>query len=342
MAHLGSRSSDGRNSFVRYITENPSFSKKTDFIIENKIEQEPIWSVTGKKPLTYIDEGGIVNILEKRTKSMKVPYSTRMSKYVKVDVVRGAKRVKGYIRINAIRKPTLRRKNVMLSEQNAIRDLREAIQDMGVPITICVKKTNGSGHLIAKDIIDVVDVKGTPKADFVLINSKKKPVFWISHKKGGGAKAFQQYSGVSQKAGRKIYQHPEVQRFLSETVAYIENGKLLAPVTRKIKSKTLIKYSIYGPDWGGSFGEDHVQVIGQGDPILKPYGRADALKFLLEFSDGHHTSGDVNFRGGYTPALGATYRRGRKFDYRRKKYVGARVGIYPAAIMKGRKGLIVL
>ncbi len=341
MAHLASKSSDGRNSFVRYITENPNFSKKTDFTIENKIIDEPIWSLDGKKPLTYISEGGLVNIINKRSKAMRVPYSKNTTKYAKIEVVRGAKRVQGYIRLSAIRKPTGGKRNVMLSEENAIRDLRNLIKEVGAPITILVKKTNGVGYLKAKDIIDVVDIKGTPKADFALINSRKKPVFWISHKKGGGAKSFQQYSGVSQKAGRKIYQNPEVQRFFSEVIAYIQNGKLLAPITRKIKDKNLIRYSAYGPDWGKSFGKENVQVLGQGDPILKPSKR-DSLTFSLEFSDTMHTNGDLNLKGMYTPVLAATYRRGRTFYYKRRRFVGARVGIYPFAFIRSRKGVIVL
>ena len=112
---------------------------------------------------------------------------------------------------------------------------------------------------------------------------------------------------------------------------------------RKVEDKRLIKYAIYGPDYGKSFGKDHVNLIGQGKPKLKPYNRdKEELTYILEFDDGYHTSGDLNFKDGYLPVIGATYRAGRSFNYDSKRYTGARIGIYPQQILRGRKGLITL
>ena len=114
MAHLGSKTSDGKVAFVKYITDNPKFSTKTEYLIENKVSNEPILSSQGKT-LTSISEGGIIHILNK--KAIKKNFSGGRSQlYAKIRVVKGTKRISGLIRASAIRKPTVGRSNVMLSK----------------------------------------------------------------------------------------------------------------------------------------------------------------------------------------------------------------------------------
>jgi hypothetical protein len=51
-------------------------------------------------------------------------------------------------------------------------------------------------------------------------------------------------------------------------------------------------------------------------------------------------SGDLShFVGGYLPVFGATFRAGRGFDYKGKRYNGARVAIYPQKLMSTRSQL---
>lgn len=184
-------------------------------------------------------------------------------------------------------------------------------------------------------------VKGREaKSDFNLVDSNGNDQIFISHKKAGGAKAFQQYGGVSKKAGEKIYNHPEVQNFLKVLTEYIENDKLIQPVYRKVKDINLIGLSVFGSEYDSNkFSIENVQVIGQGSPVLK------SIKenlFELSFDDHlvYNTDVQVFTKGSYTAILGATFRAGRAFEVNGQKYKGARVGIYPIDMIKNRSNAI--
>lgn len=161
---------------------------------------------------------------------------------------------------------------------------------------------------------------------------------YISHKKEGGPEAFQQYGGLSEQAGPEIYGHKLVQKFLSQVATVLGGSQQLpSPVMGTFNDPTLANMSIYGPDYGKKFSLQHTQIIGQGKPVFKETARHVEMSFSSHMS----LSGDLShFTGGYLPVFGATFRAGRGFDYKGKRYNGARVAIYPYKLMATRGGLI--
>lgn len=189
-------------------------------------------------------------------------------------------------------------------------------------------------------------ISADPKADIILYANKNnlldaKNIF-ISHKKTGGPEVFQQYGGITEKAGDVINMHEEVQDFLKNTTKFIDGKKgLTKPLMRKVKDKNLICKSIFGPEYkpnSKSFGLQNVNLIGQGMPKLTPVPKKPNT-FKLEF-DHMSVSGDLSkFSQGYTPVFGATFRNKRGFKYNNIQYTGVRVGIYPKALVQGRSNL---
>jgi len=189
-------------------------------------------------------------------------------------------------------------------------------------------------------------VTSDPKADIILYVDKKKLFdsknnIYISHKKAGGPEVFQQYGGITEKAGNEIYNHKEVQDFLMNTAKFVDDKKgLIKPLMRKVKDKTLICKSIFGPDYtknGKNFGLQHVNLIGQGMPTLTPTKKLNTYKLSFNHMS---LSGDLSkFTQRYTPVFGATFRRKRGFKYKNVQYTGVRVGIYPKALVDTRTNL---
>lgn len=324
MAHLGGKKTDGRPAWEFYIENNPKW-KELDLEVEHTVQICPVMDVTGKKVT--------------RTIKAKEKITLKTNKAKVVNGKKYAQATIGLIYINHIRKPT--NIDTVKDEKIAMDNLQKLLNKLGRPVTLHVTNNGSKTIDVAKDITKVGEIKGTPKADFSLKDVKGKEQIFISHKKAGGAKAFQQYSGVSPAAGSDIYNHPEVQKFLAALTGFIEDGKLIHPVYMVVKDKKLINLSIFGPDFGGKFGTEHCQVIGQGDPILSPIKGKDD-EFQLKWSDHAAVSGEASefMKGEYTAILAATFRAGRKFTYKGKQYEGARVGIYPMLFVKGRKGAV--
>jgi len=116
-------------------------------------------------------------------------------------------------------------------------------------------------------------------------------------------------------------------------------SKLSNPVFSRIGDSMLKKSSIFGSGsmHGSKFGENNVQVVGQGRPQLNPIDN-DAT-FELQFSS--KTATDIGAFDGtdYEPVFVATYRSGRKFTVDGTTYYGARLGIAPYGMVKNRKNL---
>ena len=234
-------------------------------------------------------------------------------------------------------------------ELTYINDVNTFIKKINHPIDI---KLNNK---IYKNICGANKVHGTPKADLVLVQFDEarkafKEVAFISHKKGGGAKAFQQYGGISTSAGRVISEDKLVLAFLTDLAMFIKakTGKYEAKsgisVFRTIPNtavgKKLVARSLFGPDWGGRYGADSVHCIAQGDPKLAQNGNF----FLLSGEAIHPPIPDWALRGptdNFRAVFAATFRNGRKFaatvDRKQVNVGNMRVGIYPYAFVSGRK-----
>lgn len=240
-------------------------------------------------------------------------------------------------------------KNVLKAEQEATDSLigliEQAVEQSGRPIDVMIGKfkiprvvTAGSDH-----------IRGDPKADIALMDDSGSEVGFISHKKEGGAKAFQQYGGISPNAGKKIYNNRLVQDFVSDLadlVAERTDGSDVAPrglsvwryLPRNAEGAKLAGMSVYGPEWnnGKSFGRESVHCIGQGAPTLAK--NKDGV-YTLTFSESTHYADDISwaFSGDYQAIFAATYRSGRKVQGNNITISNMRAGIYPYDFIKNRK-----
>lgn len=190
-----------------------------------------------------------------------------------------------------------------------------------------------------------------PKADLYFLDINDKPCLWISHKNGNSPTQFQQWGGVSDKAGKMISQHKEVLRFYN----YILNSDYVNKETGEFKSgtKTLIckiedpllkKLAVYGKNYSsnGSLGLENIAYVIQGDIDFKKtqlYAQqvVDAKLPLYEVVSASnnkmlmHENGE-DITGAYEPALMARYGGDRSFNKIKK----CRAGIFP---INGRVGI---
>ena len=218
---------------------------------------------------------------------------------------------------------------------------------------IIIKVLNSSGKEVARydDIIgieDTVKVGGVdPKSDFQLIRKDGKPPVYISHKDGTSAKSFGQWSGLSIKAGEKIYNHPEVKSFIADLEPHLQiapDGRKLYPpglsIGRFISDRALQYMSIFGQDYSptGPGSPNNCDLVAQGLFTLETEG-AEATKDDNEPEvaytlSAHHMmarlDSAIDFDESYKPALVTRYAR-RRNNFGIK---GLRATIYPAG---GRK-----
>jgi hypothetical protein len=339
MADLGSKATDGRLSFIKYVTENKRFSE-----IEYEIEKGKSTHIYTKKDTNLVagskefKAGTKIKITDTKL------YEISNMKLALVQI--GGS--KGFIPINMIRKPT--GGNGTQYEDEVVDAINSYILEAGGTVDFKLK----GDSKVYKDISYAVKVdspiksragvKGDPKADIILCKDVKNPTaagsIYISHKKEGGPEAFQQYGGLSEQSGEHIYNHPLVQKFLGEVAKVLgDSDQLPTPILGEFKDDTLSNMSIYGPDYGKAFSLQHTQLIGQGKPVFKNTGKTTELDFSSHMS----LSGDLShFTGGYLPVFGATFRAGRGFTYKGNRYNGARVAIYPYKLMATRGGLVIV
>lgn len=341
MADLSQKTTDGRLSFTKYVTDNKNLDS-----VEFEIEKD-------ESSFLYIRKGNttVVGDKEYRAGTKLQIIDTKLHTF---DGMRFAK-VKvsgkiGFIPINRIRKPT--GGNGTQYEDEIVNAVNAFIDEAGGVINVLLKGSSKIYSDITRAVkVDTVikqkaGVRGDPKADIILCKNEKAPLaegsIYISHKKAGGPEAFQQYGGLSEQAGIEIYNHPLVQKFLKEVAKQIGNSdKLPNPVMGNFSDSDLSNMSIFGPDYSKKFSLQHVHLIGQG--LIKFNKKKNGDLYEIDFTDHMSLSGDLSFfTGGYLPVFGATFRAGRGFELDGKRYNGARVAIYPQKLMQTRSGLITL
>lgn len=241
-------------------------------------------------------------------------------------------------------------KNVLRAEQEATqvlkRSIDHAVEQESGPIDITM------GEYTLKNCVTAScdQVKGNPKADIVIIDKNQTEVGFISHKKQGGALAFQQYGGISKDAGELIHSDPIVESFVADlqqasnslfnqnTVPAGFSAFRYIPNTES--GKTLVSRSVYGPDWKpfDHHNRQAVHCIGQGVPQLS---RNPDSSYRLTFSESMHYSHDVDwaFDGQYQAVLAATYRLNRKVQNQNITLINVRAGIYPYDFVKNRNAM---
>ncbi len=332
MATLSARATDGRISFTKYVTENRNL-KNTTFTIENNTEA--ILYDAAFVPLSIIlkpgDTFSIISV------DIHDPNGLKLAQiHFDGNIY--------FCQISKIRKPT--KGNGTQYEDEVVDIINSHISNNSGSIDIVLGDViycdMRQSVKVDTEIKRAAGVKGDPKADIVICSDINKVLvpsnIFVSHKKEGGPEAYQQYGGISKEASEFIHNHGDVQLFLRLTSELILDEKLTAPTMMELEDTELINRSIFGPEYGSSYSVQNVQLIGQGKPI---FTEAHKGVFSLSFSSHMSLNGDLqHFTGGYKPVLGATFRAGRGFDYNDRRYVGARVGIYPHKLISTRSGLI--
>ncbi len=251
-------------------------------------------------------------------------------------------------------------KGVTLDEDVALKEMNNAIKERmigGAGICIVIKDRSGKIKQIFKDITGAetvvrkdFGVTYDPKGDFFLTNQSKKRVAFFSHKAAGGAKAYQQYAGVSRAAdfGRTgvISNHPEVVAALRDMMVNydtIQNDRVR--YRREIQSENLKQYAIYGPHFGRPFGVNNCHVMAQGDPSLIeitdrekqsiPVLRNSGIVYEMTFSDDVSLNGDLSHFNmkDYKPVIAVTYRSDKNVTVDGKKYPFIRGMIAPEILV---------
>ena len=211
------------------------------------------------------------------------------------------------------------------SDAQAVSDLNEAIEralknsSAGIDLNI-------EGHSF-KNVIGCVPVtKGEPKADLVLVcrnGYKLYPGGYISYKMGTSAKDFQNYSGLSARSARGIFEHNETHDFFINAESVAAAGNKEDPF-QEIQDNTIIGLALWGKDFGvgkWTYGVNNCNFIAQGKVAIV----GNRLVY-----DHVQNNGDFKFSRAYQPVFGARYTprrdsvgpKGTRVD----KY---RVGIYP-------------
>ena len=173
--------------------------------------------------------------------------------------------------------------------------------------------------------------KGTPKADFFLIDDLGEPVAWISHKAGSKPNDFQQYGGLTDKGtGGVFIRNAQVLSFVEKIKELYPDGmKSGNSVYREIKldkdGKDIARKSIYGIGYGGKPGLNNIDEFHQGEMKLSKKGKYWAIKSSHQAKNGFIPTDD------YKCILFARY-TGRMNHFGIKD---CRTGVFPSSAPGG-------
>ena len=217
-------------------------------------------------------------------------------------------------------------------EQRILKKLNDEIYKLGesAPVTLHL------GSKFYKDFIGFIPGKTGSHADFVGLDKDLKEKCFISHKKGNDAKSFQQYCGITSRAG-KIHTHSEVVDFRKAIVdTKTEQDFRSMAYYRHIKDNNLKGMAVFGEDYGANKeGMNNVTYFCQGNVRLRKQGRRRkpqdqiTIKVIFDTNNIPQSSlGSLTYRG-YKPTLGA--RKGeatRRIEHGGKSLSGIRGGVY--------------
>ena len=287
--------------------------------------------IEGKKSFTTANNGG-------KTVKINIDYAKHIKKYgieslkdkrgtILFETVNKSFSLpntpKGHVRLSQLYKDSAfagRTQKTTKAEDKEVASLNEQL----------VKIMDSTGYDYVKvkvgkntyTVTSVTKTKGNPKSDFSFVDTKGKPVGFISHKDGTSPKGFQQWSGTSQQNAKEIYKHKETQDFINTLKGMFPTGMPNATtVGRKISSSKLKKMAVYGQDVGnGSTGVNNVDLVLQGPVKLKKVGSYYQLT-----SSYNPKSNGQPISGLYEPILLGVY-KGDRSDHGIK---GARITINP-------------
>ena len=235
MASLSGKTTAGEDAWKVYVVDR-SDRISTDYMIES-----PGMVYTKTSPSQQKDLIGVAQPGEKVKITSTTVYNVTVTRgplgkqrSEKCAQVRYNNKT-GYIKITSIRKPTsagdAAEKRTLTLTQTLLEQLKE-VAGVG-------RGGNSSFNITVPGLGPVNGICGIrkvttrplgreAKADFALTDKRGKEILYVSHKQGRTAAAFQQYGGVSEKAGtpgnpRLIMDDPEVQQFFDDLYSLHED-----------------------------------------------------------------------------------------------------------------------
>lgn len=296
LAHMGSKCTDGRIAFVKYVVDNADWT------------HNPTYTICSSRAGHGLVVGDVVTLQSSEMFDVGGKTYCRVSTHkLESDVL---------IPISALKKPKLY--NPTIHEDVVVANINAAIDSNDLPISI-------GGQLLGRVTTARRIDRGCPKADIVLYDGDT-PVCFLSHKKRGGARAFHHYGGVSAASGAQIANHPEVEAFLNNLWTGHTGHRV-------IEDDVLICRAVFGSEYGGDRGLNNVDFLCQGDVVTKIVDGVLVLEFsdhLIKNGDIGKLCGD------YRPVLFARRATGRSVMTPSGKVLNTRVVISPLAIAEGR------
>lgn len=239
---------------------------------------------------------------------------------------------------------SLRRSTDSVYEFNIIKKFNMELMDIGegLPVHVAIQDK------IYKDIIGMVSGPAFAKADFMLIDKYGQPQCFISHKAGSSAKDFQQYSGISNRAGNYIFNSAEVVKFRNDVVKMAEGNNINAAVYRDIRDVKVKERAVFGKDFNkatNAKSPDNIDFFAQGDIIISLIGKKMSNFGTTPLIKVNFSTKLINKRnisqmasGSYNPVLGARPGESyRKLESELTSVYGVRAGIFPEGAIKSRR-----
>ena len=236
-------------------------------------------------------------------------------------------------------------------EQQILYEINTKLEELGsgAPVDL---KIQGDTTKYEK-IIGFIPGSSGVHADFVGIDEDGIQMCFISHKDAGGPKSFQQYSGISDKAGNLIHNAKETKRF-REIIANKESSDFdNQSFSLNIKGNPQLQIrSVLGPKWNGGgtnpgedncthFMQGYVEVIRQSE-----YKTGTLAQITIRFGVKNIHASDINsfiMDDNYAPTLGARKtNEDRSVTFDDKEVEKVRGGIFSSAYIKGRPNNIEL
>jgi hypothetical protein len=229
-------------------------------------------------------------------------------------------------------------------EYEILKDFNEKIASLGEDKPVHV--TIGSDEY--RNIVGMVSGPSGQKADFMGIDKDGKIKFFISHKDGFNSTDFQQYSGISSRAGDAIYNHPEVQEFRKEISKKTTEDFYGKMYYREIKNLELKQRAVFGKDFSDGPADqsfNNISYFAQGRLALlvrQTPNKKQRAKLSIDFGTKLVNRGDMDMlMNDYVPFLGA--RQGEVYrtiqyetDDGGSRVNGVRGGVFAKGYIEGR------
>lgn len=239
---------------------------------------------------------------------------------------------------------SLKRTPDSIYEYKIVRKFNETLINIGQGLPVHVSVNNKMFY----NIIGMVSGPAFAKGDLILIDKDGQQVCFLSHKAGSSPKDFQQYSGISPRAGEYISNNKEVIKFKNELAAMSNEELSSTAYLRKIRDVSVKNKAVFGKDFNrSSFNRspNNIDFFAQGDINISQagnkkasFGTTPVLKINFTSKLVHKENINAMTGSNYDPVLGARPGEAyRKVDAELTTIYGVRAGIFPEGYIKNRK-----